>query len=51
MLTGLFDRVGLCTNVNKMLGMVFHPFKISDRQLEVAYTRQKMGVGTSFQER
>ena len=36
-LVGLFDRVGLWTNVGKKVGMVYHPCQTAGTQLEVAY--------------
>ena len=50
MLNGLFDRVGLHTNINKMVEMVCQPYKIVGRHSVVAYTRQMTGVGPYFQE-
>ena len=37
-LTGLFDRVGMRTNVDKTVGMVCQPCHTSGRQFEVVYT-------------
>ena len=35
-LVGLFNWVGLQTNINKTVGMVFQPFQILDGHLEAA---------------
>ena len=47
-LRGLFDRVGLHTNVNKIIGMVCQPCYIVSRHLESSYTRRMTGMGSSF---
>ena len=49
-LTGLFDRVGLQTNVSNMVGMVCQPCYIFGIHLEAAYTRRMMGVCPYFWE-
>ena len=50
-LVGLFDRVGLKTNIGKTLGMVFRPCQLVGTQLEAVYERRMTGVGASYQER
>ena len=50
-LTGLFDRVGLCSNFNKIFGIVCQTFLISSKHLEEVYQVRVKGVGPSFQER
>ena len=50
-MTGLFNRVVLCTNANKMVGLFYHPFRMAGGKLEASYTRKITGVGTYFQER
>ena len=47
-LTGLFDRFGLQTNINKTAGMVCQPYHMTDGNSEAAYARKMMGVGPSF---
>ena len=50
-LTGLFDRVGLRTNVCKTVGMVFRPCQAAEVWAEKSYTRRMKGEGRSFKER
>ena len=50
-LVGLFDRVGLCTNVGKTAGMVCHPCQLAGKLTTEAYGRRITGVGLSFRER
>ena len=50
MLNGIFDRVGLHTNINKMVEMVCQPCIMVGRHPVVVYTRRMTGVGTYFQE-
>ena len=50
-LTGMLDRMGLQTNVNKTVGMRCQPCYIADGHLEAAYEWQMTGVGPSFRER
>ena len=50
-LTGLFDRVGLRTNVCKTMGIVCRPFQAAGVQAEESYTRRMTGEGRSFKER
>ena len=47
-LTGRFDRVGLRTNINKMVGMVCQTCQMSGAHSEVEYRRRLTGVGPSF---
>ena len=49
-LIGLFDKVGLRTNVGKTVGMVCHPCKVAGNQSEAAYRRQIMGEGPTYRE-
>ena len=49
-LTGLFDRVGIQTNINKTVGMACQSCYIVVGHLEVAYTQRMMGVGSYFWE-
>ena len=42
-LVGLFDRVGLRTNVRKTVGMVCRPCQAAGTQSEVVYGRRMMG--------
>ena len=51
MLTGIFDRVRLKTNVRKTGGMVCHPYRASGVLAEKAYTRRMTGAGRSYTER
>ena len=50
-LMGLFDRVGLQTDIIKMVVIVCHPCYIFGGHSEVVYTQQMMGVGSYFRER
>ena len=50
-LVGLFDRVGLQTNVGNIVGIVFRPCQAAGTQSKVAYARQMMGEGPSYRER
>ena len=47
-LIGMFDRVGLCTNVGKTVGVVFRAFQAAGNQLESAYRRRIMGEGPTY---
>ena len=49
-LTGIFDRVGLKTNVRKTIGMVCQPCRAAGVQADEAYTQWMMGEGQSFKE-
>ena len=42
-LTGLFDWVGLRTNVRKTMVMVFRPFQADGLRAVEAYTRRMIG--------
>ena len=46
-LVGLFDWVGLSTNVRKTVGMVCHPCQAAVTHLEAAYKQRMLGVGPS----
>ena len=50
-LTGLFDQVGLQTNIRKIVGMVCRSCRAADVHSDEAYTRQMIGKGLSFKER
>ena len=50
-LVGLFDRVGLRTNVGKTVGMVCHPCKAEGNLTTEAYRRRFAGVGPTYRER
>ena len=49
-MTGLFDRVGLRTNVRKNVGMVFWPPQTAGVWADEAYTWRMMGEGRRFKE-
>ena len=49
-LVGLFDRVGLKTNVWKTVGMVCHPCQAAGNLTMVAYWRRIMGEVHSYRE-
>ena len=44
-LTGIFDRVGLLTNVRKEVSMICRPCHVSGNQLEEAYEHRMTGAG------
>ena len=48
---GLFDQVGLHTNVRKTVGMVFRTCQAAGVRAEKAYTRRMTGEGSSFKVR
>ena len=48
-LLGLFDRVGLRTNVGKTVGMVCHPCQAAGNLTTEAYGRRVRGSGTNLQ--
>ena len=50
MLTGLFDRVGLQTNVLKTAEMVFQSYRGVRVRLDESYTQQMTGTGRSYNE-
>ena len=50
-LLGLFDRVGLGTNVGKTVGMVCHPCQAAGNLTTEAYVRRITGMGQSYMER
>ena len=51
-LLGIFDRVGLMTNVGKMVGMVCHPCQAgTGNRTEEAYGRSITGEGRSYAKR
>ena len=43
MLTGLFEQVGLWTNVRKTVGMVFRNKQAAGLRADKAYTRRMIG--------
>ena len=47
---GLFDRVGLLTNVRKTVGIVFLPCQAAGTQLEAVYRLRMRGEGPSYRE-
>ena len=49
-LAGIFDWVGLQTNVRKTVGMVFRPCRAAGVRADEAYTRWMTGEGRSFKE-
>ena len=51
LMMGLFDRVGLRTNVRKTVGMVFLTCREAGVRSEKAYTRRMTGEGGSFKVR
>ena len=51
-LVGIFDRVGLMTNVGKTVSMVCHPCQEgAGNRTEEAYSRRITGEGRSYAER
>ena len=50
-LVGLFDRVGLQTNVGKTVGMVCHTCQAAGNLTTTAYRRRITGEGQSYRER
>ena len=50
-LVGLFDHVGLQTNVGKTVSMPCRPFPASGNQSELAYGRKMTGEGLTYLER
>ena len=49
-LVGLFDRVGLQTNVGNTIGMVCHPCQAAGSLTTVAYGRRITGEGHSYRD-
>ena len=49
-LVGLFDRVGLQTNVGKIVGMVCHPCQAAKNHSEAAYRRRMTGEVPIYRE-
>ena len=47
-LVGLFDRVGLRTNVGKTVSMVCHPCQAAGKLTTEAYGRRVTGVGPTY---
>ena len=50
-LVGLFDRVGMQTNVGKTVGIVCHPCQAAGNLSKVAYGRRVTGEGPTYRER
>ena len=50
-LVGLFNRVGMYTNVGKTVSMVCCPCQAAGNQSEVTYRRGMKGESPSYQER
>ena len=50
MLTGIFDWVGLRTNVQNNVGMVIRPCRMDMVQEDKAYTRRTTGEGSISKE-
>ena len=50
-IVGLFDRVGLNTNINKTVSMTCRPCTAAENQSEEAYGRIMTGEGLTFRER
>ena len=50
-LVGLFDRVGLQTNVMNTVGMVCHPCQAAGNITTAVYGRRITGEGNSYKER
>ena len=50
-LIGLFDRVGLRTNVRKTVGMVCHPCQAAGNLSTAVYRRRVTGMGPTYRER
>ena len=49
-LVGLFDRVGLWTNIRKTVDMVCRSCQAAENQSEAAYGRRITGEGPTFRE-
>ena len=47
-LVGLFDRVGLRTNVGNIVGMVCHPCQAAGNLSGAAYGRRVAGEGSTY---
>ena len=50
-LVGLFDRVGLQTNIGNTVGMFCHPCQAAGNLSKAAYGRRVTGEGTTYRER
>ena len=50
-LVGLFERVGLRTNVGKTVSMTCRPCPATGNQSEEAYGREMTGEGPTYRER
>ena len=48
-LVGLFDRLGLKTNIGKTVGIVCRLYQVEGTKSEAAYGRRMTGLGTSYQ--
>ena len=49
-LVGLFDRMGLQTNIGKTVSMVCHPCQAAENITQAAYGRRLTGEGKSYEE-
>ena len=49
--TGIFERVGLWKNVQKIVGIIFQPLRAVGIQAYKAYKCQMTGDGRGYQER
>ena len=49
-LTGIFERVGMNTNVNKTVGMMCHICQTSRVRAEEYYNQRMTGEGSSYKE-
>ena len=47
-LTGLFDQVGIQTNIRNIAGMVCRPVRAAEVQEDKAYTQRMIGGGAEF---
>ena len=47
-LIGMFDKLGLQTNIGKTVGMVYGTCRASDTQLETAYNIRMTGEGLTY---
>ena len=50
-LTGLFDRVELCKNIDDMVDMLLRTCRVSGNQSETLYERRMTGERLTYQER
>ena len=50
-MVGMFDRLGMKTNVRNTVGMFFLPFQAERTQSEAAYEQRMTGAGPSYREK